>query len=207
MTARVVVALVAIVSGSLYSQGRPDYSGWWAFDPSLSTKTQPGGALSLTSSADNPETVIAGGRVIDVPLIPILGDRFRAIQDETHLTIQRTVTPQSIPVKITGSPFGSPPTKKGPPVTYLTVYALDGTECRNTAPSPILKGAPIETVSTTKWDGVTLVMTIIQPKLGADQKQVRVFHLDAARNLVIDVTNWQQGVPDQTTTHAYKRAK
>jgi hypothetical protein len=124
-----------------------------------------------------------------VPLTPAFGSEFTATQDQKTLTIRRTLASTT-------------------PVTYTGVYALDGSETRNKAPSSTVGQPGIETASTTAWDGNKLVITIWRPAQPGAGKQRRVLRLESDGTLMVETTTpGPNGAPPSSTTTAYKRAR
>jgi hypothetical protein len=190
---------MATAQAAAVTQTRPDFSGAWVFDADHSSKTQIAYVTIVSSDGSRVPTER------EVPLVPTLGNEFKATQDAKTLTIERTLTPTSVPMTING--VTKEPTK-GDAVTYRVVYALDGSETRNKAPSPRLGEPEIERVGIATWDGDRLVIKEGRTAPPDAPKTQRTFRLDVGGILLIEtLTPAPNGAPPAKTTTAYKKSR
>lgn len=102
------------------------------------------------------------------------------------------------------------PQEFGDPITFSVVYALDGSEGKNTVPSPSLGQRPLEMISTARWQGETLVTATWTAAAGAARKTVRAMHLTADGVLLVEsISTAPEGVSPATSTSttAYRKSK
>ena len=146
---------------------------------------------------------------IDRPPSPVLGTDFTAKQDAKSLTLELTLTQQTGTFQnIDGVRRDNNTVAEA--VRYSSVYALDGSESHNKAPSATVGRPEIESVSTAAWNGGTLVITVTtvpsNPAAARPASSTRSFHLDTDGNLIVETTTTMAGGP-WTYTTAYTRKR
>jgi hypothetical protein len=84
--------------------------------------------------------------------------------------------------------------------TRTTVYMLDGTPSKNSQPGR-QGGEPTEVVYTSKWEGTTLVTTIVNPRGTSTEKR----SLAADGTMVVETTRTGQDGTATTRKTVFKR--
>lgn len=194
-----LAATVVLLGGRLLAQDKPDFSGTWVYDTAHSSKTM----KVMRATSDGRWDVVD----LEMPPPPVLGNEFTATQDARTLTIRRSRTQQTSLVEVRNGIRidHSPP---GGAVEYSLVYALDGSESRNSVPATLASEPAVLSISVATWNGATLE---IRPKFsttgGPPPPGMRAFHLDDTGSLVIETTSVIGGEPSKITTTYTKKGK
>ena len=178
---------VCLIAGSLAAQ-RPDFSGRWTTAPATTPNAPGGGAAGGGGAGGGP----ARTRVFD--LGTGWGPTITITQDATRMTVEYVYFARG---------------DMQPPLRF--VYALDGSETRNT----VMMGRGVqEQLARATWTDNKLVITTQHPFTNPDNGQPmrmevrRVLSLPTADSLVIETTrNGVLGGPSSTSRTVYHKTQ